>query len=148
MESMTMLLISQLLLENSQHAWEPILINQRLTVQTERPQFAMVKELMEFRMLVAHHHFLCAMVFQELMDTQVLIAKLLHSQPVELISEDFQEETAHSELAQHHQVLQLLCKKTSKSQPALIDTPLTANQSALKAKPPAAPNQELQLHSQ
>jgi hypothetical protein len=148
MAFMTMLLILLPHLEIFQLAWELMTTNQRSTAQTERPRFAMVKELMEFRMLVAHHHFHYAMVFQELMDTQVLIAKLLHFQPVDLLLEDFQEETVHSELAQHHQVLQLLSKKTKKSQPALIDIPLIANQSALKVKPPVVPNQELQLHSQ
>ena len=103
---------------------------------------------MEFQMLVAEHHFHNVMDFQELMDTQVLIASLLHSQPVELISVDFQEEIALSEPAQHHQVLQLSSKETSKSQPAQIDTPLTVNQSAPKVKPPAALNQELQPPSQ
>lgn len=83
----------------------------------------MVKELMEFQMSAAHQHFQCAMVFQEPMDTQVLIASLLHSQPVELITVDFQEETVRSELVQHHQVLQLLSKDKFKSQPAQIDTP-------------------------
>ena len=82
----------------------------------------MAKELMEFQMSAAHQHFHNAMVFQEPMDTQVLIASLLHSQPVEQISVDFQEETVLSELVQHHQVLQLLSKDKLKSQPAQIDT--------------------------
>jgi hypothetical protein len=123
MEFMTMLLTLLPNLEIFQLAWEPILINQRLTAPTERPQFAMVKELMEFQMSAAHQHFHNAMVFQEPMDTQVLIASLLHSQPVEQISVDFQEETVLSELVQHHQVLQLLSKDKLKSQPAQIDTP-------------------------
>ena len=129
MESMTMLLISQLLLENSQHAWEPILINQRLTVQTERPQFAMVKELMEFQMSAAHQHFHSAMVYQEPMDTQVLIALLHHFQPVVKTTEDFQEQTVLLEPVQHHQVLQELLqhhqplhKGILKSQHAPTDT--------------------------
>jgi len=145
---MTMLLILLPHLEIFQLAWELIPTNRRLTAPTERPHFAMVKELMEFRMLVAEHHFHNAMDFQEPMDTQVLIASLLHSQPVELLTVDFQEEIALSEPAQHHQVLQLSSKETSKSQPAQIDTPLTVNQSAPKVKPPAALNQELQPPSQ
>jgi hypothetical protein len=46
---MIMLPILLLLLEHSQLAWELILINQKLTALTEKPQFAMEKELMEFQ---------------------------------------------------------------------------------------------------
>merc|ERR1712166_820397 len=59
-------------------------------------------------MSAAHHHFQCAMVFQEPTDIQELIALPHHFQHVVLPMVDFQEETALLELAQHHQVLQLL----------------------------------------
>lgn len=105
----------------------------------------MVKGPMEFQMSAAEPHSQCAMVYQELMDTQVLIVLHHHFQHVVLITVDSQEETANSELAQHHQVLQLSCNWKRVSQPALIDTPSTANQFALNLKQLAAPNQELQL---
>jgi len=93
MEFTTMLPISPPNLEIFLLALEPIVTSQKLTAQTERPQFAMVKEPMESQMSAAHHHFQCAMDFQELMDTQVLIALLHHSQLVEVLTVDFQEET-------------------------------------------------------
>jgi hypothetical protein len=102
-------LISPLQLVLSQHAWEPTLMFQRLTALIERPHFAMVKGPMEFQMSAAEPHSQCAMVYQELMDTQVLIVLHHHFQHVVLITVDSQEETANSELAQHHQVLQLSC---------------------------------------
>jgi len=91
---MTMLLILPPNSEISQHAWEPILMYQRLTALTERPQSAMVKELMESQMSAALHHFHNAMVFQEPTDIQELIALPHHSQHVVLLTVDFQEETA------------------------------------------------------
>ena len=102
----------------------------------------MVKEPMESQMSAAHHYFQCAMDFQELMDTQVLIALLHHSQLVEVHTVDFQEETVLWEPVQHHQELHLLCN--NKSQPAPIDTPSTANQFALNLKPLDALSLELQ----
>jgi|TARA_B110000285_G_C14957256_1_gene529837 hypothetical protein len=93
MEFMTMLLTSQPNLEIFQLAQEPIVTSQRPIALTERPQFAMVKEPMESQMSAAHHHSQCAMDFQELMDTQVLIALLHHFQLVEAHTVDFQEET-------------------------------------------------------
>jgi len=86
---------------------------------------------MEFQMSVAHHHFHSAMVYLELMDTQVLIALLHLSQPVVKNMEDFQDKTVLLEPVQHHQVLQELLqhhqllfkeKKNLKSQHAPTDT--------------------------
>lgn len=92
-----MLLILLLLLVSSQPVWELMLIFQRLTVPTERLQFAMEKELMEFQTFLAPHHFQSVMVFQAPTDIQVLTALLHHSQLAEISSVDSQELTVKSE---------------------------------------------------
>jgi hypothetical protein len=146
MEFTIMLLIFLLLLVISQLAQELMMIFQKLTALTERPQFATKQELMESQILAAHHHFHCAMVFQEPMDTQVLIALLHHSQHVAQFMEEHQVLTAKSDQVL---LLKLECHKLNLfkllSQPALTDTPSTAKLSAMNLKQLDALNLELQL---
>ena len=100
-------LILPLLLVFSQPAWVLTLMFQKSIAQIEKLQFAMVREQMESQMLVAHHLFQCAMVYQEQTDTQVLTVLLHHSQLVELNMEDHQELTVKSDmdLTYQHQLV-------------------------------------------
>jgi hypothetical protein len=91
MEFMIMPLILPLLLVFSQPAWVLTPMFQKSIAQTEKLQFAMVGEQMESQMLVAHHLFQCAMVYQEQMDTQVLTVLPHLSQHVVQNMEDNQE---------------------------------------------------------
>merc|ERR1719263_1383669 len=101
-------------------------------------------------MLAALHHFQFVMVSQELMVIQELIALHHHFQPVALNTEDFQEKTALSDKVQLqlvHSLNQLLLLLKNRSQHALIDILLTANQFALNLKLPVALSLELQPHT-
>jgi hypothetical protein len=105
-EFMIMLLILPRLLVFSQPVWVLTLMFQKSIALTEKLQSAMVREQMEFQMLVAHHLFQFAMVYQERTDTQVLTVLLLLSQHVVQNMEDYQELTVKldMEVISQHQL--------------------------------------------
>jgi len=127
----------------SQLVPELTLTFQRLTVPTDPDQFAMVKTVNQ--VLDADHQCQSAMVTQELMEHQELIAYQVLFQHVMKLPEEQQVPTVPSEQKMHQLLLhQLLLCKVLVDQPVATDSPSIASQSALNLKQLDALNQELQ----